>query len=107
MRLRRTHGHENGPYRLSAIGYRLSAIFVLEMIMSSYYQIRVKEYLGHEWSAWFDDFTIIHGADGSTTLAGRVPDQAALYGLLRKARDLGLTLLALYQVAVDAMDCDR
>ncbi|HMO59702.1 MAG TPA: hypothetical protein PKA05_19630 [Roseiflexaceae bacterium] len=59
-----------------------------------YYQITVKEYLDDSWSAWFDGLTITHTADGATTLAGSVRDQSALYGLIDKVRDLGLTLVA-------------
>ena len=54
----------------------------------------VKEYLEHSWSSWFDGLTITHAADGTTTLAGPVRDQSALYGLIDKARDLGLNLIA-------------
>jgi len=68
------------------------------------YQIRVKGHLDPTWSAWFDGLSMTHDADGDTTLAGPVIDQAALYGLLRKARDLGLTLLAVNQVAADGAD---
>jgi hypothetical protein len=42
--------------------------------------------------------TITHDADGATTLVGIIPDQSALYGLLNKARDLGLTLLAVARI---------
>jgi hypothetical protein len=59
-----------------------------------HYQITVKEYLDDSWSTWFDGLTITHAADGTTTLAGPVRDQSALYGLIDKARDLGLTLVA-------------
>ena len=57
------------------------------------YRIRVRGALDPEWSAWFGGLAITHHADGATTLAGPVADQAALYGLLNRARDLGLTLL--------------
>ena len=57
-------------------------------------QLTIKEYLEDSWSTWFDGLTISHAADGATTLAGPVRDQSALYGLLDKARDLGLTLVA-------------
>ena len=69
----------------------------------AYYQIRVQGTLDPRWSAWFDGFTITHDADGDTTLAGLVADQAALYGLLGKARDLGLTLLAVQRVGMDGV----
>jgi hypothetical protein len=57
-------------------------------------QIRVRGHLDPRWSAWFDGLTIAHEPDGDTTLTGPVADQAALYGLLSRARDLGLTLVS-------------
>jgi hypothetical protein len=63
-------------------------------MMVLYYQITVKEYLEDSWSTWFDGLMITHDADGMSTLAGAVRDQSALYGLIDKARDLGLTLVA-------------
>ncbi len=68
--------------------------------MPLYYRIRVKGHLDLTWSAWFDGLTLTHEANGDTTLHGPVMDQAALYGLISKARDLGLTLIAVTQ-------CDR
>jgi hypothetical protein len=65
-----------------------------ERIMALHYQITIKEYLEDSWAAWFDGLTITHAPDGATTLAGSVRDQTALYGLIDKARDLGLTLVA-------------
>jgi hypothetical protein len=65
-----------------------------ERMMVLHYQITVKEYLEDNWSSWFDGLSITHAADGTTTLAGPVRDQSALYGLIDKARDLGLTLVA-------------
>ena len=63
-------------------------------MMVLHYQITVKEYLEDSWSTWFDGLTITHAADGATTLAEPVRDQSALYGLIDKARDLGLTLVS-------------
>jgi hypothetical protein len=63
------------------------------MTMALYYQITVKEHLEDSWADWFDGLTISHAADGFTTLEGSVRDQSALYGLIDKARDLGLTLV--------------
>lgn len=57
-------------------------------------QIRLKGHLGQQWSAWFEDLDIVLLDDGETLLEGAVVDQAALHGLLRKVRDLGLPLLA-------------
>jgi hypothetical protein len=59
------------------------------------YQLRVKGHLGAQWGAWFGGMTVTQTANGETLITGLVADQAALYGLLRKVRDLGLPLLAL------------
>ena len=59
------------------------------------YQIKVKGQLSGDWRAWFDGMTVTQDATGATLITGPVADQAALHGLLRKVRDLGLTLLAL------------
>lgn len=59
------------------------------------YQITVKGQLSADWRAWFDGMTITQDPTGATLITGPVADQAALHGLLRKVRDLGLTLLAL------------
>ena len=61
------------------------------------YQIRINGRLGRQWTAWFEGMTITW-TDNETILTGRVVDQAALYGLLRKVRDLGLPLLAVSQI---------
>jgi hypothetical protein len=66
-------------------------------------QITVKEYVEDSWSSWFDGLTITHAADGITTLAGPVRDQSALYGLIDKARDLGLNLVAVGRSAPPAL----
>ena len=58
------------------------------------YEIRFSGHLDHRWSAWFDGLTVTHAADGTTVLRGPVVDQAALHGLLRRVRDLGLPLLS-------------
>ncbi len=57
------------------------------------YEIQVKGRLGPEWSAWFDGFTITPQPGDETLLVGPIVDQPALYGLLVKIRDLGLTLI--------------
>lgn len=62
---------------------------------AAYYEIRVRGTLDPSWAEWFDGLTISHHAQGDTTLAGVVADQAALYSLISRARDLGLTLLAI------------
>jgi hypothetical protein len=63
--------------------------------MSPRYELRIGGHLGEHWAAWFGDVSLSRNADGTTTLRGTVPDQAALHGLLAKVRDLGLTLISL------------
>ncbi len=58
------------------------------------YQIRLKGHLGSQWTDWFGGLTITLEDNGDTLLTGPVVDQAALYGLLKKVRDLGLPLLS-------------
>jgi hypothetical protein len=62
------------------------------------YQIRVKGHLGQGWSVWFDGLTITNVEQGEAILTGVVVDQAALFGILLKIRDLGLPLLAVNHV---------
>ncbi len=62
------------------------------------YQIRVHGHLGCEWTDWFDGLTITLEEDGDTLLTGAVVDQAALHGLLRKVRDLGIPLVSVSPV---------
>jgi len=56
--------------------------------------IRIKGHLGPHWSEWFEGLTITLRDNGETLLSGPVADQAALYGLLRRVRDVGLPLLS-------------
>ncbi len=58
------------------------------------YQIRIGACLGREWTDWFDGLAVTPGANGDTLLTGPLLDQAALYGVLRKVRDLGLPLIS-------------
>jgi hypothetical protein len=73
-------GHEHGPGR---------------------YEIRIKGHLDTRWAAWFDGLAIAYGSDGTTAIRGLVADQAALHGLLQKARDLGLPLISVTQLGPD------
>lgn len=66
--------------------------------MESYFRIVVRGHLDERWSEWFGAMTITHDETGDTVLAGRLPDQAALYGVLLLARDLGLTLVKVEQL---------
>jgi hypothetical protein len=58
------------------------------------YQIRLKGHLGAQWTDWFEGLTITLEEDGDTLLTGPVVDQAALHGLLKKVRDLGMPLVS-------------
>ena len=62
------------------------------------YEIRVRGHLDDGWAAWFGGLTIAREDNGNTLLTGAVVDQAALHGLLRKVRDLGLPLLSVSRV---------
>jgi hypothetical protein len=67
-----------------------------------HYEILVQGVLDARWSVWFDGLHLSSDATvGTTTIAGSVPDQAALHGLLAKVRDLGLPLLAVRRVGPD------
>ena len=68
------------------------------------YQIRIKGHLDHQWADWFDGLTIMLNNNGDTLLTGPVVDQAALHGLLRKVRDLGMPLLSVDSVKPDPGD---
>jgi hypothetical protein len=61
------------------------------------YQIRLKGHLGSQWTDWFDGLTITLEEDGNTLLTGPVIDQAALHGLIKKVRDLGMPLVSVVQ----------
>ena len=62
------------------------------------YQIRIEGHLGSKWTAWFGDVSITLEDNGETLLTGPVVDQAALHGLLRKIRDLGMPLISAIRV---------
>ena len=67
------------------------------------YQIRIRGHLGNPWTDWFDGMTIEMEDNGDTLITGPVVDQAALYGLLKKVRDLGMPLISVVPVQSD--DC--
>ncbi len=58
------------------------------------YQIRIKGHLGRQWTDWFSGLAITLEDNGDTLLTGLIVDQAALHGLLRKVRDLGIPLIS-------------
>ena len=70
--------------------------------MNDHYRISISGHLDSGWSVWLDDLTVTCEADGTTTLVGPLVDQAALYGLLSRLRDLGATLLSVERLATGA-----
>ena len=68
------------------------------------YIIRLKGHLDARWATSFEGLSFTHVSDGTTILSGPVVDQAALYGLLRQVRDLGLPLLSVMHVGPEHAD---
>ena len=68
------------------------------------YQIKIKGHLGGEWTDWFGGLTITLEDNGDTLLTGPVVDQAALHGLLKKVRDLGVPLLSVIRLKAGQAD---
>jgi hypothetical protein len=62
--------------------------------MPEYYEIKIKGHLDQRWSEWFGSLQLTHLAGDETLLAGTLPDQSALHGLLERIRDLNLTLIS-------------
>lgn len=68
------------------------------------FQIKIKGHLGPQWMEWFEGLSITLEEDGNTLLAGPVTDQAALHGILKKVRDLGMPLLSVNSVGTDSQN---
>lgn len=66
-----------------------------------HYEIRIKGHLDRRRASWFEGLRITREENGETLLTGPVADQAALHGLLRKVRDLGIVLIAVNTIAPD------
>ena len=77
---------------------------IIDPIQTIVYQIRLKGHLSHQWAAWFEGLTITLEDDGDTLLTGPVVDQAALHGLLKKVRELGIPLISVNRVKPDQTD---
>lgn len=72
------------------------------------YEIRLKGPLGSDWVDWFGGLTITLADNGDTLLTGLVIDQAALHGLLKKVRDLGMSLVSVNRIYIRLQkDCKR
>ena len=69
-----------------------------------FYEIRLKGHLDAQWVTWFDNLTISLEENGDTLLSLLVADQAALHGLLKKLRDLGVTLISVNRIRADRPD---
>ena len=70
----------------------------IEPDQTAIYHIRIKGHLGRQWIEWFDGLSITLEDNGDTLLTGPVVDQAALFGVLKKVRDLGMPLLSVNRV---------
>jgi hypothetical protein len=68
------------------------------------YEIRLKGHLNNRWTSWFEGLTITLEEDGDTLLTGLVIDQAALHGLLKKVRDLGMPLVSVNPLELGPAD---
>ena len=71
------------------------------------YKIRLKGHLGRHWTDWFDGLTITLEDNGETLLTGPLADQAALHGLLKKVRDVGMPLLSVVGVKPGQADASE
>jgi hypothetical protein len=71
------------------------------------YQIRIEGHLDDQWADWFSGLAITLEEDGNTLLTGPVADQAALFGLLKKVRDLGMPLISLNRIEPDKSDIEK
>ena len=65
---------------------------------SQFYQIQIEGHSSLDWSDWFDALTVQHTENGHTLLAGSLPDQTGLHGVLMRIRDLGLTLVEVKRI---------
>ena len=70
------------------------------------YRIRIRGHLDPVWSTWFDSLTVTQVDDRTTELAGPLVDQAALFGLLARLRDLGATLLLVEHLTAEPRQPD-
>jgi len=69
------------------------------------YRIRIRGHLDPMWSTWFDSLTVTQAENGTTELVGPLADQAALFGLLARLRDLGATLLLVEHLTAEPSAC--
>ena len=58
-------------------------------------EIRIEGHLDEYWDDWLDGFSVNYSDQGDTILTGQAKDQAALYGVIAKMRDLGVNLISI------------
>jgi hypothetical protein len=79
----------------------------LDVSQPTIYQIRMKGHLSHHWTDWFEHLAVTLEDNGDTLLTGLVVDQAALHGLLKKVRDLGMPLVSVNPVQCHEADHEK
>ena len=70
--------------------------------MSGKYRIVIKGHLDPDWANWFGEMALHYDEQDNTVLAGSIPDQPALHGILDRIRDLNLTLISATQIEPDS-----
>ena len=65
------------------------------------YEIRIEGHLSETWSDWIEGLTFQHECDGTTILSGEIIDQAALHGVLKIIRDLGMPLVSVNRIQIE------
>ena len=75
--------------------------------MPEYYEIKVKGQLDPSWAEWFADLKLTYLEGDVTLFSGLLPDQAAIYGLLERMRDLNLTLISVNLGGPSTQNCDK
>ena len=76
-------------------------------VMPEFYEILVKGHLDQRWSDWFTGMQLINLENDRTLISGMLPDQAALYGLLERIRDLNLSLISVNCVSQSSNDLKK
>lgn len=75
--------------------------------MPEYYEIKIRGHLDQRWSEWFAGLKLTYLEGDVTLLSGPLPDQAAIYGLLERIRDLNLTLISVTHDGPSTQDSDQ
>jgi len=96
LQRRRASSRERGKGTKSSMSARYASIE--DHDKPAFYEIRLKGHLDDRWAEWFEGLTLTREDNGETLLTGPVVDQAALHGLLRKVRDLGMPLLSVIRI---------